>query len=59
MNRELLRQTLHTMERYQSKSGDFDRFADEIAALREELAKFEQVVAVKVISQHTDTQSTS
>jgi hypothetical protein len=42
MSRKLLQQALDAMERYQVKSGDFDRFTDEIVALRQELAKPEQ-----------------
>jgi len=44
MSREIMQQALDAMERYQVKSGDFDRFVDEIAALRQELAKPEKTV---------------
>lgn len=42
MSNNLMQLSLDVMERYQKKSGDFDRFADEITALRQELSKPEQ-----------------
>lgn len=36
---DLMQQALDAMERYQVKRQDFDRFADEITALRERLAQ--------------------
>ncbi len=41
-DRELMQQALKALERYQVKRQDFDRFADEITALRERLAQPEQ-----------------
>ncbi|CAB5187138.1 hypothetical protein UFOVP161_8 [uncultured Caudovirales phage] len=41
-DRELMQRALEALERYQVKRQDFDRFADEIAALRERLAHPEQ-----------------
>jgi len=38
MSREAMQQALEAMERYQVKRQDFDRFADEITALRKALA---------------------
>lgn len=40
--RQAAQQALEALERYQVKRQDFDRFADEIAALRETLAQPEQ-----------------
>jgi hypothetical protein len=39
MSREAMKLALEAMERYQVKRQDFDRFADEIIALREALAE--------------------
>jgi hypothetical protein len=39
MSREVMQQALEALERYQVKRQDFDRFADEIAALRAALAE--------------------
>jgi len=41
-DRELMQQALEALERYQVKRQDFDRFADEITALRERLAQPER-----------------
>ena len=41
-DRELMQQALDALGRYQVKRQDFDRFADEIASLRERLAQPEQ-----------------
>lgn len=38
-DRELMQQALEALKRYQVKRQDFDRFADEIASLREALAE--------------------
>ena len=43
-DRELMQQALDALERYQVKRQDFDRFADEVAALRERLAQPEQEI---------------
>lgn len=45
---------LDVMERYQKKSGDFDRFADEITALRQELAKPEQEPTWSTVKHYCD-----
>ena len=37
-DRELMQQVLEALERYQVKRQDFDRFADEVTALRDRLA---------------------
>jgi hypothetical protein len=61
MNREVMVKALNVIKDSVVNT-DFpltNKLADAIYAIEAELVKFEQVVAVKVISQHTDTQSTS
>jgi hypothetical protein len=61
MNREVMVKALKVIKDSVVNT-DFpltNKLADAIYAIEVELAKFEHVVAVKVISKHTDTQPTS